>query len=293
MTALRSYDHYAPDIDATVLPGVALPYSPLWANPVPIRTTLRGTPVRWSDGTSSETELVQLEGRHAGYALAPSAPPALEAVPNGAAYRETAWLGSERLADVWTLTQVLAQGYGRVGLDELRRRLRRAGYAVAAEELTIAHAVAATQAAVWRVTGGPELDARHVNPLAVSHLYDYLLARAGVADRGRREVLGPLGRRYFVAGVSAVEIGGAEVVDLDGRSLAGVVVPGQRFHLRGARRRITLRHGAVRARLLTAEPPHLPAEHLRAEGRRGGAESRQLVTLSAESGVVVDQILAG
>jgi hypothetical protein len=287
MTALRSYDHYAPDIEATVLPGVALPYSPLWAHPLPVRATLPGTTVRWSDGTSSETALAQLDGRHPGYALAPTPSLALEAVPSSAAYRETAWLGSDRLADVWAITQVLAQGYGRVALDELRRRLRRAGYAVAAEELTVAHAVAATQAAAWHVTSGRELDARHVNPLAVSHLYDYLLARAGVADRGRPEVLGPLGPRYFVAGVSAVEIGGAEVVDLDGRSLAGVVVPGQRFHLRGARRRITLRHGTVRARLLTTEPPHPGGED-----RRGGSAS-QLVTVTAEPGVVVDQILAG
>jgi hypothetical protein len=81
--------------------------------------------------------------------------------------------------------------------------------------------------------------------------------------------------RYFVAGVSAVEILGAEVVDPDGRSLAGIVVPGQRFHLRGAGRRITLRHGAVRARLLAGDHNH------------------HLVMVTEQSPVVVDHILAG
>ncbi len=74
-------------------------------------------------------------------------------------------------------------------------------------------------------------------------MYDYLLARAGVPGHGRREGRGPLGARHFVAGTSAVEIRGAEVVDADGRSLAGIVIPGQRFHVKGSARRITLRHG--------------------------------------------------
>jgi len=113
-----------------------------------------------------------------------------------------------------------------------------------------------------------------VNPLAVSHVYDYLLGRAGVAGHGRGEFSGPLGGRFFVAGTSAVEILGAEVVDPDGRSLAGIVVPGQRFHLRGAGRRITLRHGAVRARLLAGDGHHL-------------------VTVTDQAPVVVDHILAG
>ena len=104
---------------------------------------------------------------------------------------------------------MLAQGFGRVSVEELRRRLRRGGYLAAADELTIADAIAGTQAAVWRITTGRTLDTRHVNPLAVSHVYDYLLGRAGVPGRGRREFSGPLGWRYFVAGVSAVEILGA------------------------------------------------------------------------------------
>ena len=120
---------------------------------------------------------------------------------------------------------------------------------------------------------GRTLDTRHVNPLAVSHLYDYLLGRAGALGHGRQEVTGSLGARYFVAGGSAVEIRGAEVVDPDGRSLAGIVVPGQRFHLKGAGRRVTLRHGAVRARLLVGERNHL-------------------VTVTDQAPVVADHILA-
>ena len=150
-----------------------------------------------------------------------------------ATHREVSWLDSDRLGDEWALTQ----------------------------------------AAVWSITTGRTLDTRHVNPVAVSHVYDYLLGRAGVPGHGRREFSGPLGGRYFVAGVSAVEVLGAEVVDPDGRSLAGIVVPGQRFHLKGAGRRITLRHGAVRARLLSGD-------------------NNRLVTITDQAPVVVDHILA-
>ena len=270
MTALRSYDHYAPDIEATVLPGVPSPYTPLRL-PLALRTVTPGTDVRWSDGSTTRTQLLELDGRHSGYALSLPPSPGSSATPSS--FRETSWLDSDRLADEWTLTQVVAQGYGRVGLDELRRRLRRAGYATAAEELTAGHAIAATQAAVWHVTTGRELDARHVNALAVSHLYDYLLGRAGVAGYGRPEARGALGPRHFVAGISPVEIHGADVVDADGRSLWGLVVPGQRFHVRSAVRRITLRHGAVRARLLSGQ-------------------GHQLVTVTDQVPVVVDHILA-
>jgi TQXA domain-containing protein len=264
-TLLRSYDHYAPDIAATVLPGAPVPSGPYWTGTVTRRSVATGSRIRWSDGTYSDTELVRLDEQLAAYPLLPGA--------TDATHREVSWLDSDRLGDEWALTQVLAQGFGRVSVEELRRRLRRGGYLVAADELTIADAIAGTQAAVWRITTGRTLDTRHVNPLAVSHVYDYLLGRAGVPGHGRREFSGPLGGRYFVAGVSAVEILGAEVVDPDGRSLAGIVVPGQRFHLRGAGRPITLRHGAVRARLLS------------------GGRNR-LVTVTDQAPVVVDHILA-
>jgi hypothetical protein len=264
-SALRSYDHYAPDIAATVLPGAPVPSGPYWTGVVNRRSVAAGSPIRWSDGSSSDTELVRLDEQLAAYALVPGA--------TDETHREVSWLGSDSSGDVWALTQALAQGFGRVSVEQLRRRLRHGGYQVAADELTISDAVAGTQAAVWRITTGRTLDIRHVNPLAVSHLYDYLLGRAGVAGHGRREFWGPLGRRFFVAGVSAVEILGAEIVDPDGRSLAGVVVPGQRFHLRGAGRRILLRHGAVRARLLAGEHNHL-------------------VTVTEQTPVVIDHIVA-
>jgi hypothetical protein len=264
-TLFRSYDHYAPDIAATVLPGARVQSGPYWTGTVTRRSVAAGSRIRWSDGTYSDTELVRLDEQLAAYALRPGA--------TDATHREISWLDSDRLGDEWALTQVLAQGFGRVSIEELRRRLRRGGYLVAADELTVPDAIAGTQAAVWRITTGRTLDTRHVNPLAMSHLYDYLLARAGVQGHGRREFSGPLGERYFVAGVSAVEILGAEVVDPDGRSLAGVVVPGQRFHLRGAGRRVMLRHGGVRARLLAGERNHL-------------------VTITEQSPVVVDHSLA-
>ena len=265
-TARRSYDHYAPDIAATVLPGAPVPTGLYWTTTVTRRSVTAGSRIRWADGTYSDTELVRLEEQLPAYALLPG--------PTGSSYQEISWLESDLLASEWALTQVLAQGFGRVGIDELRRRLRRAGYATAAHELTIHDAIAGTQAALWRVSTGHELDARHVNPLAVSHLYEFLLGRAGLPGRGRAEVTASLGARYFVAGVSAVEIRGAEVVDPEGRSLSGIVVPGQRFHLRGAGRRITLRHGAVRARLLSGD-------------------GNQLLTVTDQAPVVVDHILGG
>lgn len=264
-TLLRSFDHYAPDIAATVVPGAPVPSGPYWTGTVTRRSVAAGSRIRWSDGTYADTELVRLDEQLAAYAVLPGA--------TDATHREVSWLDSDRLGDEWALTQVLAQGYGRVSIEELRRRLRRGGYPVAADELALPDAIAGTQAAVWRITTGRALDSRHVNPLAVSHLYDYLLGRAGMQGHGRREFPGPLGGRYFVAGVSAVEILGAEVVDPDGRSLAGIVVPGQRFHLRGAGRRIMLRHGAVRARLLAGDHHH------------------HLVTVTEQSPVVVDHIL--
>ena len=263
---LRSYDHYAPDIAATVLPGAPVPATPYWAGTVTRRSVTVGSQIRWADGTASETELVRLDEQLPAYALLPGV--------SGTSLREVSWLESAWLPNEWALTQVVAQGYGRVGIEELRRRLRRAGYAIAAEELTIHDAIAGTQAAVWHVSTGRELDARHVNPIAVSHLYDFLLGRAGVPGHGRIEAQGSLGARYFVAGVSAVEIRGAEVVDADGRSLGGIVVPGQRFHLKGAGRRISLHHGAVRARLLSGDGAHL-------------------VTVTDQTPVVVDHILGG
>lgn len=265
MTAtLRSYDHYAPDVAATVLPGAAVPSSLRWTTVVPRRHTTPGTPIRWADGTTQTTALVRLEEQLGAYALTPG--------ETGTSYREVSWLDSAHLGAEWALTQVLAQGYPTVGIDQLRRRLRRAGYRVAADELTIADAIAGTQAAVWRIATGNELEARHVNPMAVSHLYEYLLARTGLPGYGQREVSHAVATSYFVAGVSAVEVTGAEVVDAEGRSLAGVVIPGQRFQLRGRGRRITLRHGAVRARLLSGD----------------GA---QLATLTSQTPVVVDHIL--
>ncbi len=264
MTAtLRSYDHYAPDVAATVLPGAAVPSSLRWTTVVPRRHTTPGTPIRWADGTTRTTALLRLEEQLGAYALTPD--------ETGTSYREVSWLDSAHLGAEWALTQVLAQGYPAVGIDELRRRLRRAGYRVAADELTIADAIAGTQAAVWRITTGNELKG-HVNPMAVSHVYEYLLARTGLPGYGQREVSNAVATSYFVAGVSAVEIAGAEVVDAEGRLLAGVVIPGQRFQLRGRGRRITLRHGAVRARLLSGD----------------GA---QLATLTSQTPVVVDHIL--
>jgi TQXA domain-containing protein len=235
-----------------------------WTTVVPRRHTTPGTPIRWADGTTQITSLVRLEEQLGAYALTPG--------EISATYREVSWLTTAHLGAEWALTQVLAQGYPTVGIDELRRRLRRAGYRVAAEELTVADAVAGTQAAVWRITTGNELETRHLNPMAVSHLYEYLLARTGLPGYGQREVSTAVATSYFVAGVSAVEVSGADVVDAEGRSLAGVVIPGQRFQLRGRGRRITLSHGAVRARLLSGD-------------------AAPLVTLTSQTPVILDHLL--
>lgn len=265
MTAtLRSYDHYAPHVAATVLPGAVVQTSPYRGGAFGRRASTAGTPVRVLDGAQLTPELVRLDEQLEAYAMAPG--------PVGATYREVSWLDSAHLGTEWALAQVLAQGYPTVGLDELRRRLRRGGYRVAADELTVSDAISATQAAVWHIAAGRALDVRRGNALAVVHLYEYLLARAGVAGYGAREVSTVQGPSFLVAGVSVVEVVGAEVVDAEGRSLAGVVQPGQRFHLRGRATRIALRHGAVRARLLSGD-------------------SVQLVTLTSQSPVVTEHLL--
>src|SRR5450759_762722 len=70
-SALRSYDHYAPDIAATVLPGVPVPSGPYWTGTVTRRSVAAGSRIRWADGTCAETELVRLDEQLAAYALLP------------------------------------------------------------------------------------------------------------------------------------------------------------------------------------------------------------------------------
>ena len=72
-TLLRSYDHYAPDIAATVLPGVPVPSGPYWTGTVTRRSVAAGSRIRWADGTYAETELVRLDEQLAAYALLPGA----------------------------------------------------------------------------------------------------------------------------------------------------------------------------------------------------------------------------
>ena len=60
-TLLRSYDHYAPDIAATVLPGVPVPSGPYWTGTVTRRSVATGSRIRWADGAYADTELVRLD----------------------------------------------------------------------------------------------------------------------------------------------------------------------------------------------------------------------------------------
>jgi hypothetical protein len=100
-----------------VLPGAPSPDRRVLDGRPPLGSATVGSRIRWSDGTYAETELVRLDEQLAAYALLPGA--------TDATHREVSWLDSDRLGDEWALTQVLAQGFGRVSVEEIRRRLRR------------------------------------------------------------------------------------------------------------------------------------------------------------------------
>ncbi len=116
--------------------------------------------VRFADGTTAHTDLIRLTPNVDAYSLdfGGTSPRQLSH------YREVAWRHAPVHATaLWwkrEIAQILAGGYPRVSPGDLTRRLKEAGYPVGSGEVREHEAIAATQAAIWRLANGLELDTR-------------------------------------------------------------------------------------------------------------------------------------
>ncbi|OBJ31841.1 thioester domain-containing protein [Mycolicibacter heraklionensis] len=116
----------------------------------------------FTDGTSARTDLIRLNPGIAAYSLdfhgiAPTRPSAYRidtwsAVPNLRA-------GARDPREV-QVDWILRNSVPRLSTVELSRRLREAGHQLGRGNITEHEAIAATQAAIWRLTNGLELDTR-------------------------------------------------------------------------------------------------------------------------------------
>ncbi len=123
--------------------------------------------VVFTDGSSARTDLIRLNPNVPAYSLdfagvAPSYP---------SRYQPGTWselphlraLGKEAEVD-W----ILRHSYPLLPTGELSRRVREAGYPIGPANITEHEAIAATQAAIWYLTNGLDLDTRPLNvPIAV------------------------------------------------------------------------------------------------------------------------------
>lgn len=117
--------------------------------------------IAFTDGTSARTDLIRLNPGISAYSLdfygiAPTRP---------SCYRIADWTavrhlrGAGRAGEVqvdWILRNSLPQ----LTTVELSRRLREAGYLLGCANITEHEAIAGSQAAIWRLTNGLELDTR-------------------------------------------------------------------------------------------------------------------------------------
>ena len=119
----------------------------------------------FTDGTSARTDLIRLNPGIAAYSLdfhgiAPTRPSAYRidtwsAVPN----LRRAVQGGRDSREV-QVDWILRNSVPRLTTVELSRRLREAGHRLGHGNITEHEAIAATQAAIWRLTNGLELDTR-------------------------------------------------------------------------------------------------------------------------------------
>lgn len=119
----------------------------------------------FTDGTSARTDLIRLNPGIAAYSLdfhgiAPTRP---------SAYRIDTWSAVPNLHSPGQGTRdprevqvdwILRNSVPRLTTVELSRRLREAGHRLGHGNITEHEAIAATQAAIWRLTNGLELDTR-------------------------------------------------------------------------------------------------------------------------------------
>jgi TQXA domain-containing protein len=112
--------------------------------------------IRFADGTTARTDLIRLNPNIDAYSLdfGGISPRQLSH------YREVPWheihnQHSNRQAQI---TQVLANSFPHLGTTELTGHLREAGYQLPPGSIREHEAIAGTQAAIWRLSNGLELD---------------------------------------------------------------------------------------------------------------------------------------
>lgn len=112
--------------------------------------------IRFADGSTAHTDLIRLNPNIDAYSLdfAGISPRRL------AHYREEPWQQASHhsAATRREITEVLANSYPAVSTAELTRRLRERGHNLGTAEIRRHEAIAATQAAIWHLTDGLELD---------------------------------------------------------------------------------------------------------------------------------------
>lgn len=122
--------------------------------------------IRFADGSTAHTDLIRLNPNIDAYSLdfAGLSPRRL------AHYHEAPWRQAPEPTRRWRreIARLLSNSYPTVTTAELTRRLRASGYPIGAAEIRRHEAIAATQAAIWRLTNGLELDIQPLDvPVAV------------------------------------------------------------------------------------------------------------------------------
>ncbi len=164
--------------------------------------------IRFADGTQARTDLIRLNPDVGAYSLDFNG----MVTDSPTVYRPHSW---DEVTGAYAarfrsaaISALLAQSYPHVGLAELSNRLRAAGYPMNCGNLREHQAIAATQAAIWRLTNNLSLDTAPVDvPIGVTTI---------ASDGG-----------------TVVEVEFAEPVVLGGFALAlGSDLPADRFAVR-------------------------------------------------------------
>lgn len=148
--------------------------------------------IRFADGSTAHTDLIRLNPNIDAYSVdfGGISPRRL------AHYREAAWRHAPAPIGPWhrQLTQLLSNSHPAVSTTELTRRLREHGYPVGAAEIRRHEAIAATQAAIWHLTNGLELDTQPLDvPVAArSRIGDHPSGRPVELEDGRLDWHTPL-----------------------------------------------------------------------------------------------------
>lgn len=140
----------------------------------------------FADGTSARTDLIRLNPNIEAYSLdfagvAPSRP---------SRYRADTWSAVPHLqarAHEAEVDWILRNSYPTLSTTEISRRLRAAGYRLGTRNIAEHEAIAGTQAAIWRLTNGLELDDR---PRNVPARVQYAPGSVDVEFDGERQLAG-------------------------------------------------------------------------------------------------------